>query len=214
MSQINQLTRKSLDHYLNFSYPITLYPDKDGSYTAEIKELPGCLTQGETREEAMENIEDARILWITTAYEHGDDIPLPSTEVQFSGKVLLRMPRSLHRKLAEGSEREGVSLNQYIVSLLSEENTRRVFSTISKLILDRFKAMKVKGIKQGKTITLSKELLNIADGAEITVEISEAKLTQEERDEQLKSAIGAWKDDTEIQQILTEIDAERHADIG
>ncbi len=214
MSQINQLTRKSLDHYLNFSYPITLYPDKDGGYTAEIKELPGCLTQGETREEAMENIEDARILWITTAYEHGDDIPLPSTEVQFSGKVLLRMPRSLHRKLAEGSEREGVSLNQYIVSLLSEENTRRVFSTISKLILDRFKAMKVKGIKQGKTITLSKELLNIADGAEITVEISEAKLTQEERDEQLKSAIGAWKDDTEIQQILTEIDAERHADIG
>ncbi|MCX7783071.1 MAG: type II toxin-antitoxin system HicB family antitoxin, partial [Meiothermus sp.] len=54
------------------------------------------------------------------AYEHGDEIPLPSTERSYGGRVLVRMPPSLHRRLAEGAEAEGVSLNQHIVGLLSE----------------------------------------------------------------------------------------------
>jgi len=112
--------RSSLEFYLKQKYPITLYPDPDEGYVAEIKDLPGCITQGETAEEALAELEDARILWIKTAYEHGDAISLPSTETKYSGKTLLRMARSLHQKLAEGAEREGVSLNQYIVSLLSE----------------------------------------------------------------------------------------------
>ncbi len=65
------------------------------------------------------NINEARQLWIETAYEAGDDIPLPSTDETYSGKLLLRMPKSLHRRLAEEAEGENVSLNQYIVSVLS-----------------------------------------------------------------------------------------------
>ena len=71
-------------------------------------------------EETVDNIAEARELWIETVYESGGEIPLPSTEIDYSGKVLLRMPKSLHRRLAEAAEREGVSLNQYIVSVLSE----------------------------------------------------------------------------------------------
>lgn len=112
--------RESLDFYLERKYPVTLYPALEGGYVAEIKDLPGCVTQGETAEESMAEVEDARVLWIETAYEHGDDIPLPCTDTQYSGKTLLRMPRSLHQKLAEGAEREGISLNQHLVSLLSE----------------------------------------------------------------------------------------------
>jgi antitoxin HicB len=112
--------RGSLEFYLEQQYPVTLYPDRDGGFVAEIKDLPGCMTQGETAEEALAEVEDARVLWLETAYEYGDDIPLPSNETQYSGKTLLRMPRSLHQKLAEGADREGVSLNQYIVSILSE----------------------------------------------------------------------------------------------
>jgi antitoxin HicB len=67
----------------------------------------------------MGNINEARELWIETAYEAGDDIPLPSNDDSYSGKLLVRMPKSLHRRLAETAENEGVSLNQYIVSLLS-----------------------------------------------------------------------------------------------
>lgn len=88
-------------------------------------DLPGCVTQGETAEKSIAEVEDARVLWIKTAYEHGDDIPCPCTDTQYSGKTLLRMPRSLHQKLAEGAEREGVSLNQHLVSLLSEASAFR-----------------------------------------------------------------------------------------
>jgi predicted RNase H-like HicB family nuclease len=114
-----QIEKLPLEDYLNLQYPVTLYPDPEGGYVAQIKDLPGCLTQGETLEEAIANINEARELWIETAYESGDDIPLPSTDDTYSGKLLLRMPKSLHRPLAEKADRENVSLNQYIVSVLS-----------------------------------------------------------------------------------------------
>lgn len=45
---------KPLSYYLSLNYPITVYPDSEGGFVAEIKELPECLTQGETVEEVME----------------------------------------------------------------------------------------------------------------------------------------------------------------
>ena len=120
LNQTNkQIEQSSLEYYLKLQYSITLYSDAEGGYVAEIKDLPGCLTQGETLEETMTNINEARELWIETAYEAGDNIPLPSTDDSYSGKLMLRMPKSLHRRLSETAEREGVSLNQYIVSLVS-----------------------------------------------------------------------------------------------
>ena len=120
LNQTNkQIEQSPLEYYLKLQYPITLYPDIEGGYVAQIKDLPGCLTQGETIEETMTNINEARELWIETAYEAGDNIPLPSTDDSYSGKLMLRMPKSLHRRLSETAEREGVSLNQYIVYLVS-----------------------------------------------------------------------------------------------
>lgn len=114
------LENPSLEYYLTLQYPVTLYPDPERGYVAQIKELPGCLTQGETLEETVANINEARELWIETAYEAGDEIPLPSKDNNYnSGKLLVRMPKSLHRRLAETAEQQGVSLNQYVVSLLS-----------------------------------------------------------------------------------------------
>jgi antitoxin HicB len=70
---------KPQEYFLKLSYPITLYPDaEEGGYVAEIKDLPGCLTQGDTLEETMQNITEAKELWIETAYEAGREIPLPS----------------------------------------------------------------------------------------------------------------------------------------
>lgn len=120
LNQTNkQIEQSPLEYYLKLQYPITLYPDIEGGYVAQIKDLPGCLTQGETLEETMININEARELWIETACEAGNNIPLPSTDDSYSGKLMLRMPKSLHRRLSETAETEGVSLNQYIVSLVS-----------------------------------------------------------------------------------------------
>ena len=118
LNQTNkQIETASLEYYLNLQYPVTLYPDPEGGYVAEIKDLPGCLTQGETLEETMININEARELWIETAYEAGDNIPLPTTDDSYSGKLMLRIPKSLHRRLAEIAKTEGVSLNQYLLFL-------------------------------------------------------------------------------------------------
>lgn len=74
----NKTNPESLEYYLGLLYAVTLYPDPDGGYVAVIKDLPGCMTQGETADETMANIEEARQLWIETAYDFGDPIPLPS----------------------------------------------------------------------------------------------------------------------------------------
>jgi antitoxin HicB len=117
--QQQMMSREPLDYYLSLTYSVTLDPDPEGGYVAHIKDLPGCFTQGETLAETMANIQEARELWIETAYEMGDSIPLPNNIVEYSGKLLLRMPKSLHRDLAHKAEVEAVSLNQYISSVLS-----------------------------------------------------------------------------------------------
>lgn len=111
--------RKPLEYYLNLKYPIKIIPDVTGGYVAEIEDLPGCFTQGETLEETYQNIEEARHLWMEVVYEEGEDIPLPGGEEKYSGKFFIRAPKSLHRKLNKMAEREGVSLNQFLVATLS-----------------------------------------------------------------------------------------------
>jgi predicted RNase H-like HicB family nuclease len=101
-------------------YPVTLRPQSEGGFVAEVEDLPGCITQGETAAEALANADDARRLWLAAARAHGDPIPPPSIDQRYGGRLLVRMPRSLHRRLAERARREGVSLNQYVVALLAE----------------------------------------------------------------------------------------------
>ncbi|HTL88192.1 MAG TPA: type II toxin-antitoxin system HicB family antitoxin [Leptolyngbya sp.] len=68
----------SLEDYLQLNYPITFYPEPDGGYTVMIRELPGCISQGDTLEEAMQNIQEAKEAWLETAIAYQDEIPLPS----------------------------------------------------------------------------------------------------------------------------------------
>ncbi len=109
-----------LEYYINMDYPIVIYQADEGGFVAEIKELPGCLTQGETLDEVYDRIETARKAWIEVAYEDGISIPLPQTKQEHSGRFLTRIPRSLHRRLSEEASNEGVSLNQYVLAILSE----------------------------------------------------------------------------------------------
>ena len=111
--------RKPLQYYFDLQYPVTLIPAEEGGYAVQIEDLPGCYSQGETVDEAMEMIEEARKLWMESMYEEGNEIPLPSNQVEYSGKFNVRVPASLHRKLASLAVKEGVSLNQYIVYALS-----------------------------------------------------------------------------------------------
>lgn len=110
---------KDLAYYLKLPYRIVLEPDPTGGYVVSVPELPGCISQGETVQEAMAMIEDAKAAWISTALEDG--YPVPEPDEGYSGKLVLRMPKSLHRALTEQARREGVSLNQLIVFRLSRD---------------------------------------------------------------------------------------------
>ena len=116
--------RKSLDDYLALEYPFHVIADPDGGYVVIFPDLPGCLTQADSYEEIVEMAQDVRTLWIETAYDQGLDIPLPSYPEEYSGKFNVRLPRSLHRMLAESAAQEGVSLNQYVTMLLARRDAQ------------------------------------------------------------------------------------------
>ena len=110
---------KKLDYYLSLPYTIELRNNPEEGWFVRVKELPGCMSQGETAEEAIAMIRDAMLSWIDIALEDGDPIPEPQPEEEYSGKFVLRVPRSLHRKLVEEAEKEGVSLNAFCSAALA-----------------------------------------------------------------------------------------------
>ena len=112
-------------HYTALDYPVELskWDEEEESYwVAEIPDLPGCVADGETPDEAVESLEEAKRLWIEARLENGYHVPEPTNTRGYRGRLLLRMPKSLHRKLAAKSRREGTSLDMYVVSLLSERS--------------------------------------------------------------------------------------------
>lgn len=101
-------------------YPIKVfYSEEDKGFIAVIPDLPECSAFGETKEEAIKELKTAQELWIKTAKKEGRKIPAPSKEETYSGKILARTPKSLHRALMEKARDERVSLNQLVVYLLS-----------------------------------------------------------------------------------------------
>jgi len=118
-----------IQKYLKQPYTVMLRLDPDGDFVARIEELPGCSAHGKTRDEALENIDEAKRLWIEDCLDSGNPVPLPTEHEELpSGKWLQRVPRSLHKRLQTLSRKEGVSFNQYITSLLAEAAGERAFS--------------------------------------------------------------------------------------
>jgi len=110
---------KDLKYYAGLNYPfeMTRYEDV---FEAEFKDLPGCVSHGETPTEAYENLLEAKRIWLEKALELGMDIPEPSLEIeQYSGRILLRCPKVLHMQLMEMSKIQNTSLNQLIGCALS-----------------------------------------------------------------------------------------------
>ena len=113
-----------LSHYLALEYPYTVVPDA-GSYFIKFPDLPGCITQVEESDEIGAMADEIRTLWLETTYDEGMTIPEPATAGGYSGKFVVRMPKILHRDLAERAQREGVSLNAYVTYLLAERHVER-----------------------------------------------------------------------------------------
>ena len=110
-------SESAVRYYLSLPYHIALTRD-DGEaelpWHAQIEELPGCTAAGATPGEAAERVPSALAEWVAAALAEGREVPEPRGARNYSGKLLLRMPLTLHAELAQAAEREQVSLNAYI----------------------------------------------------------------------------------------------------
>lgn len=118
-----------IEKILNISYRMRLYPiveDGEVEWAVEYPDLPGCVAGGETQEEAIMMAEDAKRSWLQIAFEEGKKIPEPYNKYdnEYSGKFTLRIPKSLHRELTLEAEEQNVSLNQYLLFLISQNHYR------------------------------------------------------------------------------------------
>ena len=112
-----------IDDYMKIPYRMEIVEDiEEGGYVASFPDLPGCITCAETLEKVSEMAMDAKRAWIEAAIEDGYEIPLPETENKYSGQFKFRMPKSLHRSLAEHAKEEGISMNQYCIFLLAKND--------------------------------------------------------------------------------------------
>jgi len=114
--------KKDLKYYLSLPYSkvIVKRTDEDGvHYIGKVLEISGCIGDGETESLAMESLNDSLEAILESMLKHGDNIPEPVPEDNFSGKFIVRIPKSLHRRLVFESQKEGISLNQYALYKLS-----------------------------------------------------------------------------------------------
>lgn len=115
------MPEKTIEYYMRLPYRVDIYPEDDG-FTAVVPDLPGCMTCADSLDEVWEMIEEAKELWLQVALEDGSYIPEPApveTE-EYSGKFIVRLPKSLHRQISQRAQAEGTSLNQLVLSMLAE----------------------------------------------------------------------------------------------
>jgi len=98
------------------------WSEGDKAYIATVSELPGLSAFGSSPEETVKELSIAKKAYLDVLEEDGEEIPEPDLLKPFSGQTRLRLPKTLHESLTNGAKKEGVSLNTYIVQLLSERN--------------------------------------------------------------------------------------------
>lgn len=109
-----------IDKALIHSYPFTIRPLSEadgGGFAIEYPDLPGCIADGATPEEALKHGSDAAKAYLLNCMKHGDLVPKPGTA---SGQWRQRVPRSLHARLAVRARQEGVSLNTLVTTMIAE----------------------------------------------------------------------------------------------
>lgn len=112
--------KKTIEYYNSLPYKMEIIPDtKEGGFVVSYPELPGCLTCGKTINSAIKNSIEAKTQWLEAALEDKIEIAEPENLDAYSGQFKLRIPKTLHKQLSENSKREGISMNQYCLYLLS-----------------------------------------------------------------------------------------------
>ena len=115
-------------------YNIILLPEDDGRYSAEVLEMDGCFAYGSTPDEVLRRIEKTAASWMATMKAAGKPEPAPTGTTDYSGKLVLRLPRGVHQRAAIFAQKDAVSLNQFLSAAIAEKiGARAAFEQFSKL---------------------------------------------------------------------------------
>ena len=114
------MRQTDIQEYLSRPYARVLVADETGGYTAQILEFPGCFAEGDTAEEAIRNLDDAMADWIETVIESEGRVPDPLESQGYSGRLVLRMPKSIHKQAVARAVLDGVSLNQWMLDAIAQ----------------------------------------------------------------------------------------------
>src|ERR1700730_19134426 len=93
-------TMASVNEYLKKPYGRVVVPESDGTFRAEIIEFPGCIATGDTAAEALASLENVAESWLEATIARGQHVPEPIEGGGFSGKLVVRLGRDLHRRAA------------------------------------------------------------------------------------------------------------------
>jgi len=111
------------DAYSKIISPLSA--EDGGGFMISFPDLPGCISDGETEEEALENGKDAFMSWVAARADLGKPIPEPSARpsdfvaADASGRLLARLPKYLHSRLTQRAQREGVSVNSLVLAFIA-----------------------------------------------------------------------------------------------
>lgn len=138
---------KDLKEYKNLKYRIVIeYHPEDKAYFVKFPELPGCVADGATAEKALKNALIVKNEWLNAAYEAGWTILEPVAPSEMSGRVTLRLPKSIHERLVDRAEMEGVSLNQliltYVTAGLEKAVLNNEISQLQQELVSQFRQIK------------------------------------------------------------------------
>jgi len=122
---------KKLEYYKSLKYRIVVeFEAEDNVYFAKFPELPGCIAHGENEVDAVKHAQLVKDEWLKSAFDAGWDIPEPSSPLDVSGRITVRTPKFLHQQLVDRAAQEGISLNQllltYLTQGLGKSNTEQI----------------------------------------------------------------------------------------
>ena|SRR5215210_2118572 len=102
-----------------YSYRVQYSPD-DEAFIGLVEEFPGLSAFADTLEEAVKEIQTVLAEGLQLLAERGEQIPEPLSRRKYTGKLVLRLTPTLHRRLAAEALRKGVSLNEHLKEKLAD----------------------------------------------------------------------------------------------
>jgi antitoxin HicB len=119
---VDEISDDTVRYYVGLPYQVALArdgTDEEQPWCARVEDLAGCTASGASAVDAVAAVPGAIAAWVTEALAEGREVPEPRSARSYSGRLLLRMPLSLHAELAQAAERDQVSLNAYITAQLA-----------------------------------------------------------------------------------------------